>query len=71
MENPDPEATPAVPMRPRTNGSSETGPGQTESRGNGQGEGAQTGHGTKGYTDKIGAATLYMSTKKASQETNW
>jgi len=57
-ENPDPEAALAIPMRPKTNGPSEIGPGQTESRGNGQGEGAQTGHGTKGDTDKIGAAAM-------------
>ena len=58
MDTPDPEAIPAMPMRSKTNFFSETGPGQTESRGNGQGEGAQTGHGTQGDTDKIGSAAL-------------
>ena len=64
--NPDPEATPAVPRRPGANGSSETRPGYTESRGHGQGGGAQSGHGTKGSTGKVGAAKLLKLKEKAA-----
>ena len=69
-ENQDPEATPAIPMRPRTNGSSETGPGQTERRGHGQGGGQIQDTGPRGIRTRLVLLECRSRRRRLAQETN-